>query len=479
MDSTGTETGSFWAFVDWLTWQRIVVIAAACAALVGIIVFVFVPLRYSATASILISETTPSAAGMQNLPVANLSLGGSAATRMEHVLKSRHMREILVDEHQLESRLGLSRGKTLKWLNEAASISVFGQRGLQSGIGLTVDVICPGPSRLQRWMGNPAPFTTDEAKQKCAELGNDYIAKLDEYMTTANVQSARDTRLFIEERLTEVQANLNETEDLLEELQTQYLLMEPDSKAKELISAAQDVNIEHARTARQAQELANSLSTSRSRLQREDAERISQEITQRNPMIVSLEERLARLQAELSTHLAEGKSSRHPDVVVAEAEIGDVKQQLSQVNEEVLQQIARQPNPLRDTLLEDVTLLEVQLAGIRARQNKLRQQMEEADSALRELPPIVREYVHMDRKRRIQAETLTSLTRQLELASIEEQRESSATFQVLDEAVPPERKSGPSTVRNAAITFVLLVILLSLMLAWRTGILAFPTEGIE
>ena len=469
MHSTRAATGRFVAFLDWLTWQRIVLIASAGAVFVGIVVYVLLPRQYSAATSILTSQAPSPVAGLQGLSMSGMSLNNAAIERMEYVLKSRRVRDALVEKYELESRLELSHEKALEWLDAASTINIVGGGGLLGGIGLTIQVTSPGPSRLQMWTGTTGPFTTDEAKQVCAQWANDYVAILDEYLTTANVKSARDTRLFIEERLTEVQAGIGETEDRLQELQTQYLLMEPDSKAKELIGAAQDATMEHARTVRQAQEVAKSLSTSRSRLQREDAERISQEITQRNPVIVSLEQRLAGLREDLATQMGDGKSSQHPDVVAVQSGISDVERQLELVTRDVLQQVTRQPNPLHDSLLQDVTRLEVQLAGTHARQEKLSQQMDEADNALRELPPVVREYVHMNRKRQIQTETLTALARQLETANIEEQRESSDSFQVLDEAVPPERKSGPSTVKNAALTFLAIAFLLGFGWAYRHG----------
>ena len=471
MHSTKAATQRFAAFLDWLTWQRIALIASAGAIFVGIVVYVLLPRQYSAATSLLLREVQNPVSGLGLLAIPGLSSGAPSLERMEQILRSRRVRDILVQKYELESRLGLTHQEALQYLGDATTIRTIGAGGLslRGGVGLVTEVACSGPSRFGVWTGRTEPFTTDEAKQICAQLANDYVVTLDDYLTTANVKSARDTKLFIEERLTEVQAGIGETEDRLQELQTQYLLMEPDSKAKELIGAAQDANMEHARTARQAQELANSLSMSRSRLQREDAERISQEITQRNPIIVSLEQRLAGLRADLATNMGEGKSSQHPDVVVLQSAISDVERQLEAVTRDVLQQVTRRPNPLHDTLLQDVTRLEVQLAGIRARQEKLSQQMDEAEDALRELPPVAREYVHMNRKRQIQTETLTALARQLETANIEEQRESSASFQVLDEAVPPERKSGPSTVKNTARTFVAIVVLLALGWAYRHG----------
>ncbi|MEN6301488.1 MAG: hypothetical protein ABFD96_02120, partial [Armatimonadia bacterium] len=158
-----------------------------------------------------------------------------------------------------------------------------------------------------------------------------------------------------------------------------------------------------------------------------------------------------------------------PDVVVIQSEINQTEKQLEHLSVDVLQQVTRQPNPLYDGLLGDVTRLEVQLAGAKARQAQMAQEIAQSESQLRSLPPVAREYVNLSRKQKIQSETIGELSKQLQLAEIEVQRNSSESFSVLDPAVAPEEKSGPSTVKSAAMTFVLLVVLLTLGWAYRHG----------
>ncbi len=469
------------AFLDSLRWQRIALIAAAGAAFAGVLCAVLVPPRYTARTTILPSETPSAVAGLTMLAAGGAAegsgvpsmLGGSSAlARMEQVLKSQRVRGKVMDEHQLADRLGLTQAGALRWLEQATTISVIGKSGLAGGAGLAIEVTCPGTSRIQRWLGSSGGFSTDEAKQTCADMANEYVSALDEYITTASVRAAGDTKRFIDKRMAEVQTGLNDTEDQLEQLQTEYLLIAPDSKASQLVEAAKVKGMQYAETVAQVQEITNSLDSARGRLTGESATRISQETTQRNPIIVSLEEQLASLRADLATQTAEGKSAKHPDVVATRSAISDVERQLDEVTQDVLQQITRQPNPVHDALLQDATRLEVQLAGARARRDKIGQQVAEAEAALRDLPPVAREYVSLERRRQTQTETLTALTRRSELAAIQEQQESSERFVVLDEAVAPERKSGPSTVKSAALTFVLIAGLLVLGLVYRRGLFA-------
>ncbi|MEN6548891.1 MAG: hypothetical protein ABFE07_22840, partial [Armatimonadia bacterium] len=105
----------------------------------------------------------------------------------------------------------------------------------------------------------------------------------------------------------------------------------------------------------------------------------------------------------------------------------------------------------------------------KARQTQIAENIAKSESQLRDLPPVAREYVNLSRTQKIQSETIGELAKQLQLAEIEVQRNSSESFSVLDPAVAPEEKSGPSSVKSAAMTFVLLVVLLTLGWAYRHG----------
>lgn len=457
------------AFLDWLTWPRIALLAFAGAAVIGIYVYVFVPLTYKASTTIVTSQSSLPTSGLSGLALAGLTSDDNALTRMQQVVQSRRIRAVVLKKAKLEERLGLSHEKAIDWLGKATTVEAVGQRALRSGTGLKTEVELAGPSRLQMWTGGTKRLNTKEAKQMCAEVANDYMAALDEYLVGTKVKNATNTREFIQKRADEVQAKLDQTEMQLQQLQSQYLLLDPQAKAQVLTAAAKDAGTEYAKAKQEAAQAASSLEVSRKRLRREDVDRISQQVTQRNPMIVSIEDDLARLRSELSSQMAEGKSAQHPDVVVIQSEINQAQKQLTQLSDDVLQSVTRQPNPLYDGLLADVTRLEVQLAGAKARQAQLAGDMAESEKQLRNLPPVAREYVNLSRKQTILSETIGELSKQLQLAEIEVQRNSSESFSVLDPAVAPEEKSGPSTGKSAAMTFVLLAVLLTLGWAYRHG----------
>ncbi|MEN6544580.1 MAG: hypothetical protein ABFE07_00900, partial [Armatimonadia bacterium] len=354
------------SLLDLLTWPRIVLLAFLGSAAVGIYVYVFVPRTYAASTVIVTSEARLPSGTIGGLALAGLTSDDNSLTRMQQVVQSRRIRAVVLRKTKLEERLGVSHEKAIDWLGKATTVEAVGQRALRAGTGLKTGVELAGPSRLAMWTGQTGPFTTAEAKQMCAQIANDYMAALDEYLVGTKVKSATSTREFIQKRVDEVQAKLDETEMQLQQLQSQYLLLDPEAKATVLVAAARDATSEYAKAKQEAAQATSSLEVSRKRLRHEDADRIAQQVTQRNPMIVSLEGQLARYKSELSSQMAEGKSAQHPDVVVIQSEINQAEKQLEHLSADVLQQVTRQPNPLYDGLLEDVTRLEVQLAGAKA-----------------------------------------------------------------------------------------------------------------
>lgn len=456
--------------LGWLTWQRIVLVACGTAFVVGIVVYFFVPRYYSSSASVLVSKSLSAPAGLSELEgLSRLGLDRqeSSLARMQEILQSRRLRSDLVQKYNLESKLGASQAGALKWLKNNTQIRVLGFGG---GVGLRIQVQCSGSSRIASWIGNTGAFTDNEARQICAELANDYVTLLDEYLTATNVKSAQNTKEFIQERLATVKANLNDTEEHLQQLRQRYLLMEPDAKAKALYEAIQNASTTYESTTHTVREISQELSETRVNLTREETDRIAREVIARNPKIASLHEKLAGLEAQLAAERADGKSSQHPDVRTLESRIHNINQQLDETTKEVQEQVVWQPNPLYDNLRDHAAQLEAQLAGLQARQESLQQEISESEGKLREFPAIAREYMDTERKRQLQSEIATTLARQLELANIQVQKDTSDTFDVLDEAVVPEKKSGPSTVKTAGRAFIIVLVILVLGLLYHRGL---------
>ena len=463
-----------------LDWWHIPLLSLAGAMLWGAWIFSFVPLRYTACTSLLLSERPDAITSLAQSDIKSAAsqagltglIGGQPVElkRLEAVLNSRHVAVELVRKYGLAQAANGEEDQAVKSLGEMTKLKSL------EDVGVTIEVTCGGASRIQMWLDQTPARSNAQAQLLCASLANEYAVALDEYVTQTSVAAARDTREFIEKRRREVSNTLAQTEDRLEALQTAHALIDPANKAEELVEITKAAVQAYAQASAECEELAHSLQTARGRLAHEDLMRIAQEMTIRNPLMTSLEERLAGLKVELATGLKSGKTAAHPDMMRIQTAIDSSEQQLAELAQAVQQEVSRQVNPAHDAVAGRVAALEIDLAGARARKAVYGGQLAQAREETVGLPPVVREYVRLARERQLQAELLTTLSTRLELATIEEQRESSSRVQVLDVAEPPRKKSGPSSVRSAKVTFALLTIILFLAVAHRRGLL-IPRVG--
>jgi len=462
------------ALLDTLTWWRIVLLSSAAAVVVGGWVFAALPARYTASATLLVSHrpdviasfTQSGEVPLGDGALTNLLTGEPAwLKRLELILRSRRIAMHLVRKCKLAERSNADEDGAASALLKTTRIKLLEKAGV------AIQVTCCGPSRLQECRGRRPSLSHDEARRLCAELANEYAVALDKYATEVSVGAARQTRQFIEKRQRQLEQDLAHTEDRLEALQTTHTLIEPQNKAVELVELTKEAARSYASAAAECEELAHSLQAARGRLAEEDAMRIAEEVTARNPVIAALEEKLAELRVQLATELESGKAPSHPDLLDLQAAIDSTEHQLDELAEEVRQQVSRHANPAYDAIMSKVVALEVALSGVQARKAMHHAQLAQAREQIVGFPPVVREYVTLARERQLQSELLTTLARRLELAAIEEQRESTARLDVLDAAVPPRAKSGPSSVRSAELTFAVVAIVLSLAVAHRRGLL--------
>jgi len=467
-----------------LQWRHVPIISIVGGILTGAVIFLFLPLRYTASTTLLLSEhpdfirsLAPSSDAGQGFAIAALApSGGTSTKRLDAILKSTRIVSQLVDKYKLTDRLHADEEEATEALRDMTTIKKIGT--LYTEVGIKIQVTSKGSSRLYTWLGLSGPFSNDEAQQLCADLANDYVAALDTYITETSVQTAAETRQFIDKRHQDMVTELADTEDKIETLQTKYSFIDPEVKASGLIQQTRSLAQVYAVAKADTEDLTHSLETARERLSEQDKTRIKEEVTARNPVIATLDERLAELRVELERQLKGGATPSHPDVVELQASIDGTKSELDSIQQEIRQQISRQVDPAYDTLVNNVIQIEVNLAGAHARQATYSTLLQAADEQLSDLPPVTREYVRLARLRSIQTQLLTTLATRLEIATIEEKRVSAGKFDILDEAQPPLKKSGPSSVRSAAIAFVLLMVVLGLALGWREGML-FSSEPID
>ena len=475
--------GRLTRFLNWLTWGRVLLLGLAAASIMGAQVFLLAPRQYAADTTILMSDRPDLTTGLLAAASAGGGGGGGGALsllttpsdpmqRLESLLRSRSVRRRLLTKYDLPARLGCSEPTALRWLEASTQVRRLGKASALGGggVGMSVQVTCFGPARWQGWLRRRAPFTTQEARRLCADLANAYVVALDAYVTQSAIQSAQDSGEFIAKRQKEVQAKLDQAATRLQELQVRYRLLNPDSKAQQLLGEYRTVGEAYANAAAKSEGLVQSLSQARASLSQEDRDRIAQSVTERNPVISTLDGKLAQLRIDLAQELNSGKSAGHPDVQETQVAIADLERQLQQVAQDVQSQITRASNPVYDQLLGKIVDMEVGLVGSRAQEATYDNLLTRLNTEVDRLPLALREYMELSAQVQMQSDLLAALTKRQELAAIEARQESSGKFRVLDPAEPPDRKSGPSPVQNAGLAFVFVSGLLALLLAHHRGL---------
>lgn len=435
------------------------------AVLAGSWVFLMKPLVFTASASFVADGKGASQlSNAENfLASSGLMTNSSPIARYQSFLRSRAIRKVVADKSQLAKRLQL---KSDSW---DAPEDVVGKmtsvRGLDGGL-IEVRVSCAGASRLRPLLGITPTLTNDEARELCAEICNNYVEALRAYLDTVH----RENTDFIRVRRDEVAADLAGLERQLEEFQTRNGTVDPSRNAQALYEQAKQLTQSQAEAQAQQASIKKSLQVSRSLLASEDAMRVDRETTARNPLIVTLSQKLADAEMALAVARASGKKSNHPEIVELEDTIASTGAQLDKVQADIRTQIDRGANPSYDALVSKVTTGEVGLAGSTASAQRYAEGLKRVQNQIGSLPPLIREYTQLSLQRDLKAELVASLSKQLELATIEVKMKATDKVQVLDLAEPPRHKSGPSSARAAIVAFLLTGMLLGLWALRRSGL---------
>ncbi|MHB8996987.1 MAG: GumC domain-containing protein [Armatimonadota bacterium] len=430
------------------------------------------PLQFTASASFVADGKGASQlSNAENfLASSGLMTNSSPVARYQSFLRSRAIRKVVADKSQLAKRLQL---KNDSW---DAPEDVVGKmtsiRGLDGGL-IEVRVSCSGASRLHPLLGIKPTVTNDEARELCAEICNLYVEALRSYLDKVH----RGNTDFIQVRRDELGAELTRLETRLEEFQTSNGTVDPSHTAQALYEQAKQLAQARAEAQAQQASIKESLQVSRSLLASEDATRVDREITARNPLIATLSQKLADAEMALAVSRASGKKSNHPEILELQDTITGTKAQLDKVTADVRTQIDRGANPSYDALVSKVTSAEVSLAGTTASAERYSAGLRQVQAQIITLPPLIREYTQLSLQRDLKAQLVASLSKQLELAVIEEKMKATDKVQLLDMAEAPRHKSGPSSARSAMIAFLLTAMLLGLYALRRSGI--FGPQGLS
>ena len=372
--------------------RRFVAKAGLVGALVATVIAVAIPARYESTTRLM----PPDSQGGGSAALAMLTakggegMGALASNFLDFkgtgplfigVLQSRTVQDRLIQRFDLHKvyRLRLQRDAREE-LAENTGISEDRKSGV---ISLTV---------------------RDKSPQRAAALAQAYVEELDKLTTELNTSAAHRERVFLEERLKSVKAELDSASKELSEFSSKNRTLDISEQGKAMVSAAATLEGELMATEAQLGEL-------------------KQIYTDNNFRIRSLQGRASELRRQLSKMVGnvdtggtaagtDTGSSRNPDLMVS----------------------------------------------------------------IRNLPQLGLTYYDLFRKIKIQEAVFETLTKQYELAKVEEAKEI-PVVRVLDPANVPERKSTPQRVAITLTGAVLGCVFCSLYLLASFRWQAMETES--
>jgi len=202
----------------------------------------------------------------------------------------------------------------------------------------------------------------DRDPERAALVANLFIEELDHINRTSNTSRARNTRLFIEQRMEKTQKDLTLSEEKLKEFQEKHKAISLDEQTKTAIQRAADLKAEMV-------------------LNEIELNVLSQNLSFSHPRIQQLRTKTAQIRKQLE-----------------KMEFGD-----------------------QDSESEKSQVLDVPFA---------------------EVPGLSLELVRLTRDLKIQEAIFELLSQQHEQAKIQEAKDT-PTIQILDRAVPPEKRSRP------------------------------------
>lgn len=207
-----------------LLWQRRRLIAGVtvAAAIASIAVALLLPRWYAAEARVLRSEGGMSLMGMVDRATGGLGSlfgGGGDYVRYLAILTSRSMMERVVEEFDLVEVYELTDEPNA----EALAVATLAGNNVAFEVDIEFDYL--------------AVRAFDQDPERAAAMANFIVAELNEENARLSSQSARESRVFIEQRLNEAEADLDSIRSEIQAFQEENGVVQLESQAQAFMTS--------------------------------------------------------------------------------------------------------------------------------------------------------------------------------------------------------------------------------------------------
>lgn len=276
-------------------------------------------------------------------------------------------------------------------------------------------------------------------------------------------------RAFIEAQLALMGTELRHAENALAARKARGVQISLSEQTSIVINKLADFEAQRRATAAEREAIEASLLQAGAALATQQPTVPSSFVRAEDPVVAGLRQELTRLEIDLAG-LREQFTDRHPQIVATQARITEVKARLRQLAAERVASTTVTLNPLRQSLASQIIALEVEREAARAKEAALGNIVARYTREAQTVPSREVELAGLARSARVAEQTYLLLSEKLQEAKIVE-ASIVGDLRVIDRAVPPIVPVSPRTRMNT-----LLGSLLGVMVG---GVVAYLLEALD
>lgn len=416
----------------YIIWKRKTLIFSLfiISVIIALVYSLLSPKIYEAKTVILLPQQSGSSSALsllaQSLPI-SIGLPSTPSANMVAILKSRSAAEYVFKKLNLEN--------------------YFQEKNYEDAIERLMKSVKITTNEKE----NTITLTTEAKDPKlAADIANTYVEALGKINASLGIYTAKRTKEFLEKQIERVKKDLEIAENKLKEFQEKNLIFSIDDEAKAIIDTLAKIESEKQMTAislRVARDNFENLKRElikQQRIQEKDLLAITS-LTNTSTILSDLRNRLISQESEL-TLLSIDYGENHPKVVSMKYIIEETKKTMKD-------ELNRLYKAINNSSLYDLFNLQMSILVYDSKEKALENVLNEYQKKLSKLPELGLTLSKLMRDVKVQETIYTMLLSQYEQAKIDETKEV-VNVSVLDPAVPPLKKSKPSTVLNVLIAGV-------------------------
>ncbi|MGB9788558.1 MAG: GumC family protein [Dictyoglomus turgidum] len=418
----------------YIIWKRKILIITLFIVFitVALIYSLLAPKIYEAKTVILLPQQSGSTSALsalaQSLPISlGIPLSSTPSANMVAILKSRSAAEYVFKKLKLE---GYFKAKNYEDALEQLMKSIkVTTNDKENTITLTAEAKDP---------------------KLAADIANTYVEALSNINASLGVYTAKRTKEFLEKQIERVKKDLEQAENRLKEFQEKNLIFDVNDEAKAVVDALAKLESEKQMTSitlkvekDNFENLKRAL-INQQRIQQKDLLAITS-LTATSTVLSDLRNKLISQESELAL-LSVDYGPEHPKVI-------SMKYAIEETKRVIRDELDRIYKAINNSSLYELFSLQMDIFVNESKLKALSDVIDEYQKRLSNLPELGLTLSKLLRDVKVQETIYTMLLSQYEQAKIDETKET-AVVSVLDPAVPPSKKSKPSTVLNVLIAGV-------------------------